>query len=385
MAMPTPTPTSETLINYFHGVVRQATAVVTNTPTATGVDFMTTQHITIEGFTNGHATIPAKTIDIVLPTCIQNIEPDANGHLPPGTCHALWNYYPSFSAALAFTVIFGILTLAHLYQAIAYRKKFCWVIVMASFWETLAYLFRSVSTRYQQNTGVYLIFQIFVLLSPLWVNAFDYMVLGRMIYFFAPSHKVFNIAAPILAAAFVAFDFVAFIIQLVGGSMAGPTAPAEEQLKAIHIYMGGMGLQQFFIVVFVAFAVKFQLDMRKVKTTRETSSDWRSDWHPLLFTLYASLTCITIRIIFRLVEFSSGSTGVSNPLLTNEAYFYGLEATPMLLAIAAFNIIHPGLILVGAESEMPGFFAICKGLFRKRKESGKLDESDQEEVEFMRA
>lgn len=122
MAMPTPTPTSETLINYFHGVVRQATAVVTNTPTATGVDFMTTQHITIEGFTNGHATIPAKTIDIVLPTCIQNIEPDANGHLPPGTCHALWNYYPSFSAALAFTVIFGILTLAHLYQAIAHRK-----------------------------------------------------------------------------------------------------------------------------------------------------------------------------------------------------------------------------------------------------------------------
>lgn len=45
------------------------------------------------------------------------------------------------------------------------------------------------------------------------VNAFDYMVLGRMIYFFAPSHKVFNIAAPILAAAFVAFGKTCFACQ----------------------------------------------------------------------------------------------------------------------------------------------------------------------------
>ncbi|KAI1104984.1 RTA1 like protein-domain-containing protein [Jackrogersella minutella] len=355
-------------------------------PTATGVDFLTTEHVTVSGVTNEHVTVAGHTIDIAIPTCIQTITPDANGYLPPGTCHALWDYYPSFSAALAFTVIFGLLTLAHLYQSIAYRKKFCWVIVMASFWETMAYLFRSVSTRYQQNTGVYLVFQIFILLSPLWVNAFGYMVLGRMIYFFAPSRKVFGIPAPTLAAAFVSFDFIAFCIQLAGGSMAGPTAPADEQLRAIHIYMGGIGLQQFFIVVFVAFAARFQLDMRNVNSSRaQHDASWRSGWRPLLFALYASLICITIRIIFRLVEFSSGSTGVSNPLLTNETYFYVLEATPMLLAILSFNIIHPGTILVGPESEMPGFFSICMGMFRKRKEFKSLDESDNEEMSILRA
>ncbi|KAI2617841.1 RTA1 like protein-domain-containing protein [Hypoxylon sp. NC1633] len=381
MATPTPVLTSESLITTLREAIRQA--AVTSAPTATGVDILTTQHVTIDGFTNDHATVPAKTIHIVLPTCIQTIEPDANGYLPPGTCHALWDYYPSFSAALAFTVLFGLLTLAHLYQAIAYRKKFCWVIVMASFWETMAYLFRTISTRYQQNTGVYLVFQIFILLSPLWVNAFDYMVLGRMIYFFAPSHKVFSIPAPTLAAAFVAFDFVAFCIQLAGGSMAGPTAPAEEQLKAIHIYMGGIGLQQFFIVVFVAFAVKFQLGMREEIVLSRTG--WRSSWRPLLFTLYASLACITIRIVFRLVEFSSGSTGVSNPLLTNETYFYGLEGMPMLLAILAFNIVHPGLVLVGSESEMPGFCTTCVSYVRKDRTMKKPDESDNEEMSFMRA
>ncbi|KAI1388042.1 RTA1 like protein-domain-containing protein [Hypoxylon trugodes] len=385
MASSTPVLTAGGLTATYWEVARQATTAVTTAPTATAVDFLTTQHITIDGFTNDHGTVPAKTVDIVIPTCIQTIQPDPNGYLPPGTCNALWDYYPSFPAALAFTILFGLLTLAHIYQGIAYRKKFCWVIVMASFWETMAYLFRTVSTRYQQSSGIYLVFQIFILLSPLWVNAFDYMVLGRMIYFFTPSRQVFNIPAPTLAAAFVTFDFIAFVIQLAGGSMAGPTAPAEDQLRAIHIYMGGIGLQQFFIVVFVAFAVRFQFDMRRVHGSDSRHANGRSGWRPLLFTLYGSLMCITIRIIFRLVEFSSGSTGVSNPLVANETYFYVLEAVPMLLAIVAFNITHPGSVLVGPESEMPGFFTMCMGFFRKRRAFKKLDESDQEEMSILRA
>ncbi|KAK6948727.1 hypothetical protein Daesc_010497 [Daldinia eschscholtzii] len=256
---------------------------------------------------------------------------------------------------------------------------------MAGIWETLAYLFRTVSTRHQQSSGIYLVFQIFILLAPLWVNAFDYMVLGRMIYCLVPSRQIFGIPAQAIAAGFVTFDFVAFVIQLVGGSIASPMTPAEEQLRAIHIYMGGIGLQQLFIVIFVAFAIGFQLEMRNMKTLKAMTTT-NSNWRPLLFTLYATLTCITfakIRIIFRFVEFSSGSTGVSNSLVTNETYFYVLEAAPMMLAVLGFNIVHPGKILVGPGSEMPGFFATCMGLFRKRRERSqleKLDGSDNEET-----
>lgn len=93
---------------------------------------------------------------------------------------------------------------------------------------------------------------------------------------------------------------------------------------------------------------------------------------------------LKIRIIFRLVEFSSGSTGVSNPLLTNETYFFVLEATPMLFAISIFNIVHPGSVMAGPESEMPGFWTTCTGLFRK-KEFRKLDEPEPEEMRILRA
>jgi len=38
---------------------------------------------------------------------------------------------------------------------------------MASTWETCAFTFRAVSAKNQQSVGIYLIFQIFVLLAPL--------------------------------------------------------------------------------------------------------------------------------------------------------------------------------------------------------------------------
>jgi hypothetical protein len=72
--------------------------------------FTTTKQITIPGVTNPHVTLPAKTIDITIPTCIKTITPDENGYVPPGTCGALYDYYPSFAAAVAAAVIFGILT-----------------------------------------------------------------------------------------------------------------------------------------------------------------------------------------------------------------------------------------------------------------------------------
>lgn len=128
------------------------------------------------------------------------------------------------------------------------------------------------------------------------------MVLGRMIHFFAPSRSLFGIPAPTLAICFVSLDFVSFVVQLVGGSLAGPTSSVEQQLKAIHIYMGGIGLQQFFILVFVGLAVKFQIEMTRVE---KFGLPIRKPWRPLLFTLYATLGLITVsssHMVLRLLQ-----------------------------------------------------------------------------------
>jgi hypothetical protein len=122
------------------------------------------------------------------------------------------------------------------------------------------------------------------------------MVMGRMIYYFSPSKAVFSIPAGTIATLFVTLDIVSFVVQLVGGSMAGPTAPPEEKLKAVHIYMGGIGLQQFFILIFVALVVKFQIDMARAQQSNRIFAVPRTNWRFLLWTVYASLGLITVGV-----------------------------------------------------------------------------------------
>lgn len=54
-------------------------------------------------------------------TCI-NVEPGKNGYLPPESCDVILAYVPSIAAAVLFTVLFGLTFLAHVAEAIAFRK-----------------------------------------------------------------------------------------------------------------------------------------------------------------------------------------------------------------------------------------------------------------------
>lgn len=119
--VPTSIPTTNTPSSavLFPQVTPRAVASTTAIPVD---DFISTKHIIIPGVTNSHVTLAPHTIEIAIPTCVQTITPDKNGYVPPGTCNALWNYYPKFAAALIFAILFGALTMVHVWQASAYKK-----------------------------------------------------------------------------------------------------------------------------------------------------------------------------------------------------------------------------------------------------------------------
>lgn len=120
----TPTASTRTLIGRFGYKEAMATAPATSTSGTLGVEYYTsTEVITIKaGTTNSATTVAPQTIQIAIPTCVQTITPDKNGHVPPGTCNALWDYYPNFGAAVVFSGLFGLLVVAHIWQAAAYHK-----------------------------------------------------------------------------------------------------------------------------------------------------------------------------------------------------------------------------------------------------------------------
>lgn len=150
------------------------------------------------------------------PSCI-TVTPGKNGYVPEWACNSNYSYDPSFAGALVFAIIFGITTFVHIFQAVSYRKiRLCWVVIMGAAWEFTSFSLRVAGSRNQQSTGLAVSSQILLLLAPMWVNAFDYMVLGRMIYFFVPEQQVWGIKGIKLTKIFVWLDILSFLTQAAG-------------------------------------------------------------------------------------------------------------------------------------------------------------------------
>jgi hypothetical protein len=132
-------------------------------------------------------------------------------------------------------------------------------------------------------------------------------------------------------------------------------------MMGLHVYMGGVGAQQLFVLIFVVCAIVFHL-----KIIRQQRPDMKKALL-LLYVLYACLALITVseklpcdynmtlidiqlRICFRLAEYSQGLTSTI-PL--HEAYQYCLDSLPMLIALVLLNAVHPGRIMPGKDSDMP--------------------------------
>ncbi|PQE27316.1 hypothetical protein CJF32_00000283 [Rutstroemia sp. NJR-2017a WRK4] len=271
-----------------------------------------------------------------------------------GTCAAvttpdtIWSFCPNLGADYLFIVLFALTTIAHIAQAITTRKGYCWVIITSGLAQFLAYVFRLLSVKNPTNNGLYAAWFVLILVAPLFTNAFVYMVMGRMVWNYVKNAKIYGITAWRFGLYFVILDVVALLVQILGAASATGTHQSQSAvLRALHIYMVGVGIQQFFICVFLVYAIKFHATT--IQQNRQGHSTPQSAYM-LLYAIYAVIILITVRIIFRLVEYSSGlHTSIPN----HEAYQYCLDSVPMFIALVILNVYHPGRVMAGPASDIP--------------------------------
>jgi hypothetical protein len=122
--------------------------------------------------------------------------------------NAQWNFCPNIGAAYLFCILFGLTTIAHIAQAIRYKKAYCWVIIASAGAQTLCYIFRVLSIIYSANQSYYDAWFVLILVSPLFTNAFVYMTMGRMVWNFVDSAKIYNVSASRFGAVFVILDIM---------------------------------------------------------------------------------------------------------------------------------------------------------------------------------
>jgi RTA1 like protein len=296
---------------------------------------------------------------------------------PPDDPDTLWAYCPSLGAAISFSCFFGLVTIAHIVQAVIHKKPFSWVLIMGSLWELGGYIFRSLGVTAQKNEGWVTAQALLILLAPLWINAYVYMLLGRMVHFFLDERKLCRIRAKNFTRIFVSLDIISFLVQAIGGSLANQQDAPKAEKIGIRIYMGGIGLQELIILIFTYIAIRFQkklgeqerrnLDAGEGISMAEHRSPHQA--RRLLCIVYLVLGLISLRIIFRLVEFSQG---FDTYLPTHEWVTYVFDALPMLAALLAFNVIHPGRLLRGPNSD-----------FTEERKAAKQEKKEKKEVQRM--
>ncbi|CAK7200923.1 hypothetical protein SEUCBS139899_003623 [Sporothrix eucalyptigena] len=280
--------------------------------------------------------------------------PGKYGNVPITACNSLYNYDPTFGPAVATSVIFGLLTAVHLAQAIIYRKRYTWVVIMACLWELVAFILHSLGTHDQQNQGYADGWTLLFLLAPLWINAFVYMTFARTVYCFKPDHKVWRVPAVGMSKYFVWADVATFIVQATGGVMVTPGSSASVQKTGIDIYMAGLGCQELFILIFLTLMIIFHRDCLALERNgfMTRTPGFLHGWRGMVYTLYVVLGLISFRLFYRIAEFGGGVT-LSNPVPFHEAYAYAMDALPMAICLALLAVMHPGRVLTGPDSDLP--------------------------------
>lgn len=188
---------------------------------------------------------------------------------------------------------------------------------------------------------------------------------------------------------FVWLDVFSFIVQGAGGTMLNPGNSASAMDAGKKIYMTGVGVQEAFILLFLGLIVKFHVDAleleREGRLVGTELSRRPGMWKWVTYSLYVVLLLITMRIIFRLVEFSGGMEPEHNKLPFEEGYALGLDAVPMVLAILVLAVVHPGLVLKGEGSEFPSRKvrrAEKKAIKAEKKEAKRMRKEGKADVEM---
>ncbi len=117
-----------------------------------------------------------------------------------------------------------------------------------------------------------------------------------------------------------------------------------------HIMMAGLSFQVFTLLVFIACAAEFGLNVwRRHKQLGDAALDQsaavaaiRSTWlfKGMLGAIGLATLCIFWRCVFRVAELSEGWNG---PLMKRQDLFIGFEGVMIVVACLALNVFHPSV------------------------------------------
>ncbi|KAJ7662282.1 RTA-like protein [Mycena rosella] len=210
----------------------------------------------------------------------------------------------------------------------------------------LGFVLRIIFAGSPYSSGLYIIMDLVILLSPCAFLATDYMLLARLVATFNAeiSQTCLLIRPSLIVRIFVASDGTTFLLQATGGGLSSQNTASSANLGKT-IAMIGLGLQ---LVSFALFTVLLAVFGLRLPPFKVRGTDQVADCRVLYYTMCLTCIGILIRSIFRIAEFAGGYTGF---IATHEGYFYLFDALPLWVAMSLYCLVWPPRFL---DSRMGG-------------------------------
>ncbi|KAI6354959.1 hypothetical protein MCOR25_008392 [Pyricularia grisea] len=270
----------------------------------------------------------------------------------------LFFYVPNTGAAAFFTAAYAMLCLLHTWQAQRYRSwAFTGWLVFSALLFTSGFAVRIFCSFNYRHANAFIASQFIIYTTAPILELANFHLLGRILYFIpylSPIHPGRVLSTFLFCSCIVEILNALGVMQSIVGTVIEnsrtPEKAADYVAQGHALMKASLILQLSFAVIFVCLAgsVHQRCLKRGIRNRKVTIP---------LATLYTSMGFITARTVFRTVEhfaFEDLTGSVSEagwlahyppPVVLYEWYFYVFEATFMFLAIAVFNLFHPGQFL----------------------------------------
>lgn len=197
---------------------------------------------------------------------------------------------------------------------------------------------RLAGAYHTSNLGILIASTVLIMSGPPVYALVNYFILSRMLYYMpylAPMHP------GRVATTFIGLDGVCEILIGNGAWRMADSSMTDSQRQAgANMVMASLCLQA---ALFAGFGVLAALFHHKALRAGVLKNEMKT----VLYVMYMSAFIVTVRCIYRLVEYI---LGWESEIYKNEVYFWIFEAFIMFLNTALLNAVHPGKRLPRSNS-----------------------------------
>eukprot|EP00727_Mastigamoeba_balamuthi_P001419 m51a1_g11274 hypothetical protein (312) ;mRNA; r:3811-4804 len=273
----------------------------------------------------------------------------SSGEIEPGGWTFDWwlqifHYHPSDSLSIAALAAYFAIALPLLVAAVRSRNWVIYVLPLTAIVEGVGYVLR-LAVGHKASLGLYIGYDLLVLLSPNALALVNYKVLGQIVRLERDDDvRPRSSGAPPLV--FFISDIFCFLLQSCGGGLQASGSPAG-MTNGGYIVDVGLGAQLVFFGLFTCIGIYVFTSPRYHRSTNDCcKGSWtpKEDPRPRMTPrgrsnvfgcLFVTITLLYIRNIYRFVEYIQGFDGY---LASHEPFFFIFDTVLIWIAFVVYTV-----------------------------------------------